>query len=281
MNEEIKRQSDFFSNPIELSRAVSNATNNQKTDLKNESNQMLSLKEHIFPTVHIKEEPNDFLNFTCAKCDNLTFDKQSDLLLHLAENHQVDCIVCETCGAVFNQTIDSDSHRLKHYLDNSFKSSFDCDTCGAKFPSPIALEKHVRSHTAEIYCLICYNTFKKMQHLKQHLGLHIEQKSLSCTYCPLKFVLSVQLNAHIKQSHSPSRFKRISCDKNGCKARFATKDQLKQHIDDVHDTRKDFVCKVCSKGFQSKSHLAEHMDLHLYVVTSSKSVTSKVFSRLG
>lgn len=121
--------------------------------------------------------------------------------------------------------------------------------------SDSALEEHLLMHTENrsYTCLLCPETFDKLDLLKDHIGVHAVNGTFTCPSCKKTFTDFIQLKKHIRCFHSEKVFQCPDCDKAFCRP-----DKLRLHML-RHSDRKDFLCSTCGKQFKRKDKLREHM----------------------
>ncbi|XP_058825039.1 zinc finger protein 271-like [Topomyia yanbarensis] len=128
-----------------------------------------------------------------------------------------------------------------------------CALCNQNFPRISSIMEHAREqHPVEelLGCRHCAKGFPNsallVRHLKQQCENH--QKKFFCTFCNEKFMWQTSLNKHAQRKHKPSK-------------------PLWEKPDDSNDTNegkeKQYVCQVCSKGFQRLEHLERHIKIHI------------------
>ncbi|XP_066147747.1 uncharacterized protein [Euwallacea fornicatus] len=105
-------------------------------------------------------------------------------------------------------------------------------------------------------CEVCSKTFKRREHLYQHMKLHTGFRPYQCTECSKSFVRKEHLLRHTVL-HSGER--NFSCDI--CSKSFSRHDNLLKHIR-THNKEPSYTCDICQKVFIIKhyyeSHRAEH-----------------------
>ncbi|KAL7642169.1 UNVERIFIED_CONTAM: hypothetical protein RMT77_006730 [Armadillidium vulgare] len=134
-------------------------------------------------------------------------------------------------------TVNSGNDTLKTIVPvrNSLKDKISCPFCSECFPSG------------------------KIQNFKEHLKIHKYDDSFvfTCPVCSEKVPDSVKFIKHIRTHIG----KRLFCTK--CDANYSRSDKLKNHIMNVHGTKKKLVCEFCSKSFTRLEYLKQHKNIHL------------------
>ena len=86
-----------------------------------------------------------------------------------------------------------------------------------------------------------------------------EEFKVSSTTCPhcLKFFSNPRTcRKHIKSYHGEEKDKKYDC--NICQRQFKTKNGLKSHIENDHNSKDPFQCLTCNKVYQNRNELKRH-----------------------
>ena len=91
--------------------------------------------------------------------------------------------------------------------------------------------------------------------------VHGKADPQTCDQCGMICRNKRHLNEHIQNKHKRNKTP-IPCAQCG---KLINTDKMNCHIMTVHtpDHLKPFVCKVCNKGFITKSKLEDHTNIHL------------------
>ena len=101
-------------------------------------------------------------------------------------------------------------------------------------------------------CSWCIKSFRRRDHLKNHIKVHTGEKSHSCSLCDKSFANYEKLKIHCR-IHTGERPHNCSlCDKS-----FASSEKLKIHCR-IHTGEKPFSCSECSRSFTQISHLKQY-----------------------
>lgn len=107
--------------------------------------------------------------------------------------------------------------------------------------------------TSKIHCCeVCQKTFKRREHLYQHVKLHTGFRPYRCTECNKSFVRKEHLLRHMVL-HSGER--NYACDI--CSKSFSRHDNLLKHIR-THNKEPAYTCDVCQKVFIVKHYYDAH-----------------------
>ena len=91
--------------------------------------------------------------------------------------------------------------------------------------------------------------------LDRHIQSVHERKPFECSTCLKRLSRKDQLKLHIESVHEKKKI--LEC--TSCMKRFSRMDHLKLHIACVHDKKKEFMCLICEKGFSRKDKLKYHI----------------------
>ena len=113
----------------------------------------------------------------------------------------------------------------------------------------------MRIHDGEdiFACDICDREFTSEYYLNRHIVIHDESKQFNCELCGKNFVYVKQFEKHKSDSNCHR-----SCTQ--CGKTYAKSDALRNHMR-IH-TGDLFTCDICDKGFTSKTHLKQHIEIH-------------------
>ena len=172
---------------------------------------------------------------------------------------------CELCGVEYRTLTAFEMHMAKNH-NTEEGTVLMCDKCDFSAPHKLLLQHHTRTkHDTDKHkkCPCCDFTSMKTQQLYIHIDNHHPEhadKKFVCDKCGENFIYESSL-----KHHENSRCK-LSVN-NGtkphlctsCGSRFPTINELKRHIDSVHEKLKPFKCTVCDQCFSRKSHMNTHM----------------------
>lgn len=133
--------------------------------------------------------------------------------------------------------------------------------CGEKRTHKAKILEHLECHLTEgtLKCLPCNAEFTDKAALKEHsLVVHINSPlPFKCTTCEKSFPVKARLVKH-SMIHLPKHERPVKCEH--CESRFVNRNQLRRHVERIHDVRERHVCDQCGKGFSSYSSLWDHMN---------------------
>ncbi|XP_038117903.1 transcription factor Sp4 [Culex quinquefasciatus] len=124
-------------------------------------------------------------------------------------------------------------------------------------------------------CDVCSKTFKRKEHLMQHLKSHVGLRPFKCEEpgCSKSFSRKEHLMRHIV-SHTGKKL--FSCPV--CRKYFSRKDNLNKHkkTHTENSSSAPFHCSICSKGFYMKSQFLKHKQMHETGQIGAQKVVKKV-----
>eukprot|EP00644_Phytophthora_capsici_P013046 jgi/Phyca11/540795/estExt2_Genewise1Plus.C_PHYCAscaffold_50598 len=207
------------------------------------------------------QNPN--LSFECTECLK-GFKKKSELQAHSYVHTGVLPFECEDCGERFLKKFWLTRHQRTHEANKEADTQvYVCD-CGEICFDKDELASHkktehssgndtseggvngngVKVDTPTHVCLVCEQTFTRMQYLRAHLRTHFEslddRKQYTCPMngCNKAYTRKSNLMTHYNAVHDERKSKRFACPREGCTARFGYKKVLKHHIESMHDNPK-------------------------------------------
>ncbi|XP_055638962.1 zinc finger protein 569-like [Toxorhynchites rutilus septentrionalis] len=216
--------------------------------------------------------------YRCPQCSE-GFIKQHHLTVHLAEIHNISCLICNDCGASYNKIQEYRNHRQEHLKDNvRFRENIIPEAEEA-----LSLVRKEKNYTINevgnnysFTCSFCSRTFHKKCNLKKHVCLlntdQLENcdndtstnsviprdaksyENLFCTLCDKKFSSISGLKYHLKRHTDTKAFPCQFCNK-----KFTANSNLNSHIRNVHSDYKSYGCSECDKRFAGKDHLTKHI----------------------
>lgn len=148
------------------------------------------------------------------------------------------------------------SNPAEQPVTHSPPSSVNMDDLRPTISKIIKTEKSISPKTEELPkihgCEVCSKTFKRREHLYQHIKLHTGFRPYQCTECKKTFVRKEHLLRHMVL-HSGER--NFSCDI--CSKSFSRHDNLLKHIR-THNKEPTYTCDMCQKVFIIKHYYDSH-----------------------
>ncbi|XP_055377682.1 zinc finger protein 479-like [Condylostylus longicornis] len=234
-----------------------------------------TLRDH--KNTHLGVKP-----YKCEICEK-TFAVKNALRIHVVKHSKRETFTCETCGRVYTTKSYYREHLLRHekgsLLENNEKP-FKCPHCPRSFKLLSTLTAHCNYHnkTADrkYHCTECNTTFKRSDHLKEHInGVHLKILPFKCDICSKSFVTGAIRNAHVRRSHSGLRYKCNICEKD-----FSLSTSLSRHKR-RHNGDKRFICEICNMSFMAVYQIEKHMETHKIDETTKNSLISKTYEEIA
>jgi len=218
--------------------------------------------------------------FNCDSCDK-TFKTSKNLKEHIYKMHTAKLMECDFCDKTFKRT----SH-LKLHLKKIHKNSTDhtCQICNRSFGVRQSLDKHmsyVHGIQDEYTCKICQMKFQQKQagDFKKHL-IEIHQLEIYCCHlCHKFFKAEENMKRHISNIHEGK--KDFQCTQ--CVKAFPGKIDLKMHMLRIHKVQEDQSCDICDQKFGKIEDLRNHLtnDHNLTIFKCPKTNCDKFYRAKG
>lgn len=116
----------------------------------------------------------------------------------------------------------------------------------------------VVEYKVEYNCEECGKTFENERRFQKHQNTHAQPDGVKCPMCPSVFQFRSHCQRHFKDVHVLDQ---QTCE--DCGKVFKNKKRLNIHRRQ-HEEIKRYLCKFsgCQKGFNSRTHLSNHMNVH-------------------
>ncbi|KAG8232435.1 hypothetical protein J437_LFUL012865 [Ladona fulva] len=175
---------------------------------------------------------------------------------------------CKICEAQFSSVIELIAHRPAH----SEEDGCICVVCGKSFKKEQHLQQHLRTHEGKQWeCDVCSKLFTTKYFLKKHKRLHTGEMPYSCETCGKTFTFQQSYHKHLLY-HSDE--KPHACAE--CGKRFKELSTLHNH-ERIHTGEKPFSCESCGKAFRQRVSYLVHRRIHTGVMPYKCTVCEKSF----
>ncbi|TRY75029.1 hypothetical protein TCAL_15595 [Tigriopus californicus] len=140
-----------------------------------------------------------------------------------------------------------------------------CPVCGQQFQSAPQLYGHWRKHAqaSDLVLECCTQTFKQLKlylaHIQDRHASHLPEP-INCPHCPWNTDRAFKLRDHLQRIHEKK--KDHPCQY--CSQAFFKASDLKTHVQ-LHLGFKRFTCEVCQKQFAHGSNFKRHRLTHTQI----------------
>ncbi|XP_059616325.1 zinc finger protein 79-like [Phlebotomus argentipes] len=131
---------------------------------------------------------------------------------------------------------------------------------------PEGSSKKREYYKTNYYCRICKELQKNKYEMERHQMKH-NGKSLKCNFCDVEYSCRANLRRHIKQVHEKRRDHICMI----CNKAFSQAINLKTHMS-VHELERKYECDTCHKAFKHPKGLTLHKYTHIPPEERSESV---------
>lgn len=135
--------------------------------------------------------------------------------------------------------------------------------------------------TLKFFCQPCQLTFERPSLYARHMRYHhpSDDLPLSCSQCPKRFAIPLQLRLHKNQHLSADLKFKYPCPH--CGKKFTKANSVKTHIQARHLRLRPFICEHCGATFATKGALKDHNLTHTDERTVACSQCPKMFKSLA
>lgn len=203
----------------------------------------------------------------CSKCDKGFKSAQ------ILRRHEKKCglnnlnkVKCTDCSMEFKRKEDMQAHALIHY------GQVTCPIHNILFKQESEVFQHVNradspKNDPDLVCCMCAKSFKHMCNFMKHMRNHLNIRAYRCGVCQKHFNSYASLKVHQQNLHGIHLVKenkvesapgdRFVCEQ--CSRSFNTKGHLKEHMLGVHDTSQSVPCPICEKTYRTEKRMKKHL----------------------
>uniref|UniRef100_A0A182FAG5 C2H2-type domain-containing protein n=1 Tax=Anopheles albimanus TaxID=7167 RepID=A0A182FAG5_ANOAL len=241
--------------------------NNEIWEKYIENGEEYLIDDYDFYLKRIEEPQQESGKYPCPHCSDRAFPKQFQLMIHLAEQHDIASLVCNDCGASFASLQSYRTHRREHMKENvRFRESNIPEVEEAlSLVHSTALDYTVREEEScyRFTCSLCDRSFLRKHNLEKHACAFYkrhqqetgERPTIRCQYCDFQSHQAKEVFVH-QRKHQEEGQESIYCTL--CDRRFSSTSGLKYHLK-RHTGIKAFTCLYCGKNFTANSNLNAHI----------------------
>lgn len=200
--------------------------------------------------------------YSCGICKS-KFKSLSRIGCHLEQCQKAEEFSCPHC----QKSQESHMELCQHLATiHSLEKPFQCQFCASNFKFKSSLNKHIfKKHNKKkvennFQCDSCPKRFIKKVYLTNHkLKFHGLKKPLLCPQCGHQFLTLESMKKHQKEKHFQTKNNEFQC--HLCSKLFQRKDKLNNHLL-IHSGNRPFQCDLCPKRFITKCKLNDHQKRH-------------------
>ena len=265
----------------------------------NESQEQIVADDQILPqlkffkTLSTKEKTErcDICGFHFPDYNILFLHKQ---LVHMIDEKDLHAIPenflknysCHLCSKVFKMRGSLMVHmRVAHMGYNlgslakggqveliSNENKYNCPTCGKTFKKEQHVIQHLKTHEAKQWeCDVCSKMFTTKYFLKKHKRLHSGEMPYKCNICNKTFTFQQSYHKHRLYHKDDKPHTCATCGRS-----FKELSTLHNH-ERIHTGEKPFACETCGKCFRQRVSYLVHRRIHTGVMPYKCTACGKSF----
>ena len=144
----------------------------------------------------------------------------------------------------------------KDALNDPDTQVFHCTKCKFESKTQNDLEKHISTEHGKHQCQDCENSFNSKSELNEHTSsMHRKDKLFECDKCQFDTIIENNFKFHTSTEHWEHQ-----CQI--CVTRFSSKNELNEHIINIHRKEKPLECDKCQFDTIIENNFKLHMDQH-------------------
>lgn len=253
-------ESNYSLNTIEFADTVSKLSSTTDELLTQSIKEQSTTKKYLYKCTHCTRQ----------------FSEQNSYQRH-QNYHKTNKTKCPICPRMFSHK----SNLKRHLAIHKDKIPLKCDKCDKIFSQPNDLYEHMKFHRFT-------NAASQSTNKSTANNTDKSEYLLKCEHCNEETISYAMFYHHMQTVHNViGKIKPFEC--NVCKMRFASKQGMYRHIDNIHENNrknlrnreKNFLCITCGKKFHTNFHLNVHVRSHTGERPYACNVCNKSFSQIS
>ncbi|XP_076233718.1 uncharacterized protein LOC143178772 isoform X2 [Calliopsis andreniformis] len=152
------------------------------------------------------------------------------------------------------------------------ENKYNCPTCGKTFKKEQHVIQHLKTHEAKQWeCDVCSKMFTTKYFLKKHKRLHSGEMPYKCNICNKTFTFQQSYHKHRLYHKDDKPHTCATCGRS-----FKELSTLHNH-ERIHTGEKPFACETCGKCFRQRVSYLVHRRIHTGVMPYKCTACGKSF----
>ncbi|XP_031833594.1 uncharacterized protein LOC116427416 [Nomia melanderi] len=152
------------------------------------------------------------------------------------------------------------------------ENKYNCPTCGKTFKKEQHVIQHLKTHEAKQWeCDVCSKMFTTKYFLKKHKRLHSGEMPYKCNICNKTFTFQQSYHKHRLYHKDDKPHTCTTCGRS-----FKELSTLHNH-ERIHTGEKPFACETCGKCFRQRVSYLVHRRIHTGVMPYKCTICGKSF----
>ncbi|XP_053984551.1 zinc finger protein ZFP2 [Hylaeus volcanicus] len=152
------------------------------------------------------------------------------------------------------------------------ENKYNCPTCGKTFKKEQHVIQHLKTHEAKQWeCDVCSKMFTTKYFLKKHKRLHSGEMPYKCNICNKTFTFQQSYHKHRLYHKDDKPHTCATCGRS-----FKELSTLHNH-ERIHTGEKPFACETCGKCFRQRVSYLVHRRIHTGVMPYKCMICGKSF----
>ncbi|XP_076165480.1 uncharacterized protein LOC143145719 isoform X1 [Ptiloglossa arizonensis] len=152
------------------------------------------------------------------------------------------------------------------------ENKYNCPTCGKTFKKEQHVIQHLKTHEAKQWeCDVCSKMFTTKYFLKKHKRLHSGEMPYKCNICNKTFTFQQSYHKHRLYHKDDKPHTCATCGRS-----FKELSTLHNH-ERIHTGEKPFACETCGKCFRQRVSYLVHRRIHTGAMPYKCTICGKSF----